>query len=589
MKRVFGNILRIFAAVVACSMVVSCNKEELQGNGISGEVKVDLTFVAKDETATKAENTINDVMVWAFEIDANGNPVDEDGVAVAYVSADFDNTKKSETLTMYIPVSDIERKYRFFAVANVGSFGYLYKAREYGVQPVLELGEHNTYKELSRAAFDATHVASAYSNGNAREASAPMPFSHWKDASFKNGTDNPSTLTIYIYRPVAKTEFWAKVADGSNYTFNVNNIYLYSSKIAIPVQGAVFSDYTGEALAIASSPSIYGDYSDLKVSAQPAPAFLYNTYDNNTPSFTSKVVGATSGLIGSACIYENNHGDSYSQGWQYDFSSPANYTTGSLYMEIHYSYVKKGGNAQDNGEGKCYLPLPRIVRNNNYKINATFDINKEGNLILAYSVEPWTEVSGELEFKYPTIEVSAVKKNTDGTPNYDQPVTKYKANFDYNSTLAPTVEDGAFAFYFKMAQSDIADRKWTVHYTEYTMKDGKWVVDIDSEQGNDFILAVCNNDATGSEKNTILKLENQNHNQVTFTPAGIQYQIRLYPCKPYNENNRKAAEIYITYPALWLGGAADELLINAGGGGTLWTNSGNERYKIGVIQVEDIQ
>lgn len=588
MKRVPENMfMRVCAAVVMCCVMFSCNKYGLQGDGITGEAEVVLSFTVKDESVTKAaENTIKDVKVWAFEMGENGMPVDADGVAAAYIAAEFTNTNTTETLTMYIPVSDEEKKYRFFAVANEKSFGHIYRHREFGgAQQKLVLGQDITYDQLSRAVFDATHVASGTSN-------ASMPFTHWTDASLKNGNSNPYAITVPVYRPVAKTEFHAKVVNGSNYTFKVNSIKLFSSKIAIPVQGAMFSDYTPDNLSSSTSPSIFGDYSDLEVSAQPVPATLYNSYPTGAnPVFTAKEVTETSELIGAASIYENNHGDAYSEGFagetsHYDFTSPANYPTGTIYMEIEYSYEEKIS-GDDSGTGRCYLPLPRIVRNNNYKINATFDMKKEGALILAYSVEPWTVQEDTMEFKYPTIEVSAVKKNSDNTPNYDQPKTQYNAAFFKDGIpieKAPTVEQGAFAFYFKMADSDIETRNWTVHFTEYTMIDGRWIADED--QGDDFVLAVCDDNAADS-KNTVIKDEYGTQNKLTFHPAGNQYQIRLYPKKTYDANCKKAAEIYITYPAEWLGGAADELLINAGGGGTLWTNSGNERYKIGVIQDTD--
>lgn len=573
MKRRFINIiLRLCTAIVVGGIVFSCNKEEFPGNAITGSVKVDFAFEVNDESSTRAENTIKDVKVWAFEIKTDGTPLDENGIASAYVEADFNNTNTVETVSMYIPVSASEKKYRFFAVVNEASFGKVFHAREYGNQTPLVLDGHITYKELSAAVFDATEVASAY----LLDPTAPMPFSHWAEATFKDGDSNPSTITIDVFRPVAKVEFHAKLQDGINYTFKVNGIKLLSSKIAIPVQGAVFSDYSPAELNSATSPSIFGKYADLQVSTQPAPAILYNIFDNNTASFVAKKITESSDLVGSACIFENNHGEEYIAGTT-DTSSPNEYANGTLYLQIDYSYTKKSG-PEDSSSGRCYMPLPRIVRNNIYKINATFDMNKEGMLILAYSVEDWTTIEGQLNFTYPTVEISAVKKNADNTLYYGQPVCNRDNSFAYNGTDAPTINDGAFAFYFKMEGLDGVTRPWTVHYTEYTHNGSEWV--LDTEQKDDFELAVCKGD-----ESDIIKSGDEH--KLTFDPAGHQYQIRLYP-KKNKGTSVKAADIYITYPAEWLGGAADELLINAGGGGTLWTNSGGERYKIRVIQGDDI-
>ncbi|MBO5920542.1 MAG: hypothetical protein J6Q34_08670 [Bacteroidales bacterium] len=574
MMRHFINILFwLCSACTLCVVANSCNKEQLQGNGQNDTVKVELAFSVGDEQATKATSTIGNVMVWAFEIDNNGNPVDANGAAAAYVSAEFNNSRTTEVVGMYIPVFENERHYRFFAVVNKGALGKIYKAHERDEQQLLVLDSHTTYNQLSTAVFGEFDAVAA---------NTLMPFSHWKDATFKKGMDNPATIRIEVFRPVAKSDFYAKTADGANYSFYVEQIKLFSSKIAIPVEGALFSDYTGENLENATSPSIFGDYSGLQVSTQPQPATLYNSFENNTPIFVKKEITESKSLVGWAFIYENNHGDEWSSNYNagYDPTLAENYPTGSLYLEISYSYSKLD-NGDDSGSGKCYMPLPRIVRNNNYMINAIFDINKEGALVISYSVQPWTEVNEQLDFKYPTVEISAVKKHSDGTPDYDQPVTRYNSKFFNNDSQAPDVDGGAFAFYFKMAQSDVADRQWTVHHTEYTLIDGTWVAD--NEQGDDFILAVCQED-----NDNIIKNEGTNQNKVTFTPHNILYQIRLYPKKAASNGVLKGADIYITYPASWLGGNADELLINAGGGGTLWSNSGGERYKIRVIQGEDM-
>ena len=156
----------------------------------------------------------------------------------------------------------------------------------------------------------------------------------------------------------------------------------------------------------------------------------------------------------------------------------------------------------------------------------------------------------------------------------------YNNGFNNNTTTAPTMAEGAFALRFKMEASSVTDRDWTVHIKEYTQNgNGEWV--LDTEQSDDFNLVVCNND-----DNKIIK-ETGGAVKHTFTPAGTEYQIRVYP-KNAKGTSTKAAKIFITYPASWLGGQSDELLINTGGGGTLWTNSGGERYAIMVVQGNDI-
>ena len=40
-----------------------------------------------------------------------------------------------------------------------------------------------------------------------------------------------------------------------------------------------------------------------------------------------------------------------------------------------------------------YVPLPKVVRNHDYRVNATVSVNVDGYLIVNYIVTDWTEAT----------------------------------------------------------------------------------------------------------------------------------------------------------------------------------------------------
>lgn len=582
-------ILRIQFLLFAV-LFLSCTKEPV-GVGNKGELlgyrTVEIGINLQGEKETKAGedntgNTIKDIKVWAFAVKGNGqSAVVMDEKAVAFATATSSEGSIS-SLYMELPIYSDVQWYRFFAVANESLLGKVYKARVIGDNNEVEiaLDENIQYYTLSRAVFDSNKEGGIMWKSTTNES---MPFTHWTDfnLSANSSVDQP-TVAINLYRTVAKTVFNAKLSEGSagNANLIINAINLRAGQdLAVAVQGALFSDVTD--VNNATAPGIFGNYSNFKPGY--VTGCLNNNFDEGAVAFIPVTVNTKDNftLVASTYLYENHRGETYSQGVT-NTASAADYTAGVYYLEVVYDYTI--GNSSEtplkSGKGQCYLPLPAIVRNHKYTINATFDVTNEGSIILAsYDVQAWDEITDELDFSYPTISVWAVK-TAGGNLDYSKPTMQFKNGFDYNSTSQttddgsfPTIENGAFAFNFRMEPGDNA-KTWTAHLHESGSGNfGMAVFRIETNDRKTFIHSGPSITIGDDESE-------KNH--------GVQYEIRVYPIKNYSSTTAKSADVFITYLAPWLGGAADELLINATSGGTLWADSGGERHKITVTQTEDL-
>lgn len=573
-------ILRIQFLLFAV-LLLSCTKEPV-GVGNKGELlgyrTVEIGINLQGEKETKADDitgsTITEIKVWAFAVTGEGeSAVVMDEKAVAFAKATSSEGSIS-SLYMELPIYSDVQWYRFFAVANESLLGKVYKARVIGDNNEVEidLDENIQYYTLSRAVFDSNKEGGIMWKSTTNES---MPFTHWTDFQLSDKSGAEATININLYRTVAKTVFNAKLSETSanNANLTIKTISLRAGQdLAVAVQGALFSDL--ENVNDATTPGIFGNYSNFKPGY--VTGHLNNNYAQGAVTFSPVDITSKDNfqLVGSTYLYENHRGETYTSGVT-NTASAADYTAGVYYLEVDYTY-KIGSSSETplkSGNGKCYLPLPAIVRNHKYTINATFDVTNEGSIILAsYDVAAWDEVEENLQFTYPTISVWAVKETADDKLDYSKPTMQYKSDFNYTTTF-PTINDGAFAFNFRMESGDNA-KEWTAHLQE-------------SGIGN-FGMAVFRVETNGSKtfihSGTSITI-GDDHSEMNH---GVQYEIRVYPKEKYSSTTAKSADIYITYMAPWLGGAADELLINATSGGTLWADSGGERYKITVTQTEDL-
>ena len=571
MREIF-KISALVAAFFAMLALVSCSKtgpaaeEYAEDEKIAIEVRVNASAEVTVKSGDTQGSTIDSLKVWGYEITGGNTSPAPDALPVVF------GKFVGGSGTIHMLASCVGKTYRFMAVANDALFGKMYKAREhYGAEEPLALNSHLTYKELSTAVFDASSgndgIFNFFPNGNSPES---MPFSHWTDVTIEE-----STLPITVFRPVAKTQLFAKLTNANDGILLIESASIKSAhNFAVPNEGFLFSSANATDLpntATTKIPAYWGEYNDLTVSVPDIR--LKNNTDGNSIDFVEKEVTRTDDtFIGSTFLYENNNGEEWSTA---SHTSTDAYDYGAYYMEINYSYGpdSNGDGTIDNEtekRGKNYIPLPATIRNRDYKINATFDISR-GLINVAFTVSDWEQTdigsgqSGEngsgddvqdVEFAYPTFEIWPVKTIPDTDPveyDYSQPV----ACFNDTGNAA---KDAPFQFYFRMQEYD--DREWTVK--------------IDNTE------------------NFWIKVEKYDPNNYNWTTNGIDetntakgqlYRISIYPEDNYT--GVKTTNVMITYYASWLGGS-DHLLINSGGGGTLWSNSGHERHQILVTQGADI-
>ncbi len=587
MKRIFDIL-----AIVLLLLATACSKEDISGNAGGNGIKISLLM--NDEVTVKGDdtqgNTITDFSVWAYPITSTiVNDITIETIADDALPAAYGTVNGSSTITLNVPPDfpGANMKYRFMAVANKAKLGKILKSRtNYGAAVEMELNEHLTYKELSTAVFDAKTGIMASIPGS--DAASSMPFAHWKDVTVEEST---TEIPIPVYRSVAKATFKAKLIDGSGDAdlLVINSVTIKSAhNYHIPQQGFVFSPI--ENINGANAPEIFGNYNDLEIAQNINIGLITSDIKIKKEASAGILANATAGTF----LYENHNGDAWPGGGEPSPSSsdPNTYDYGAYYLEISYQYGQDSnsdGTIDDTPKSRTnYVPLPPVVRNRSYIVDAAFDIRR-GNIILNYSVKNWQQDdiangnSGEngagddvqnVEFSYPTFEIWPVKTIPDTNPaeyDYSQPLA-------CNNRTGNATKDAPFQFYFRM--QNYSNKSWTISLADGN-DDGTGI----TEENYSFSIKVEKSDNNTTTCNWIE--ETIVDNKFTKNSAGDLYRISITANKELLNATTTTANVIITYYASWLGGN-DHLLINSGGGGTLWSNSGHERHQILVTQGADI-
>ena len=574
MREIF-KISALVAAFFAMLALVSCSKtgpvaeEYAEDEKIAIEVRVNAGAEVTVKSGDNQGNTINNFKVWAYEITGENTAPAQDALPVVF--GEFNNGNSG---TIHMLATCVGKKYRFMAVANETLFGKMYKAREhYGAEEPLALNSHLTYKELSTAVFDASAgnegIFESFPNG---DSPASMPFSHWTDVIIEQGT---TTLEIQVFRPVAKTQLFAKLKKATDGLLQITNVSIKTAKdFPVPNEGFLFSSATEENLPNnITAPAYWGEYNDVTVSVPDIG--LKNTGTNGTLSYTIKNINSEdSTFVGSTFLYENNNGDNWKTA---SHTNPNAYNTGAYYMEIGYKYGtdKDSNNEFDESpkQATSYVPLPAIVRNRDYKIDATFDIST-GIITVKFSVNNWITDGNtqDVEFAYPTFEIWPVKTKPGSNPveyDYSKPIAQH------HKTGETVDAAGAFQFYFKMQP--------------YTSNDINriWTISISNDDEFSILVEKSSSESNSSSEQMAGDWSVVNTMTMTYEAAGKLYRISIYPNESYSTQGAATTNVMITYPASWISGS-DHLLINSGGGGTLWSDSGHERHQILVTQGADL-
>ena len=416
--------LAVLAAVVCtAALLTSCIKEE------SYEVEMaqlDVTFDTRaDEEDTSGSQQqgdgIKDVMLWAFKctLDANDTPTDVTETATGWRHVQNVNANGSLTnIHLPLPIcgdgtsSKASQSYVVVAVINTEQFGET---------SIGGFSRATTYKQLTEGTFDASGTL-FWKYQPYELLPEHMPVSSWATITVTNENTHPNhclELTLPTYRAVAKVQlnmnksndnFGVVVTDvkiKSNLAPNRGCILSKSSQVPTAsaakrlcypnqIDGPQWWGTPSEDAAeiqLANSPDIDGETGAVTTSFLPAGAF----YDDDPTVYSP---------IGSAFLYENK-AEPVDAGTEYD-TEP---TSGNgYYMEITYvfnrNYKDADGNdlmwnddntfnasLTGNETVTRYVPLPKIVRNHDYRVNATVSVNVNGYLIVNYKVTEWETAS----------------------------------------------------------------------------------------------------------------------------------------------------------------------------------------------------
>ena len=424
--------LAVLAAVVCtAALLTSCIKEESYEVDMA---QLDVTFDTRaDEEDTSGSQQqgdgIQDVMLWAFKCTLNDDgtlkTVDED-TATGWRHVQNVNANGSLTnIHLPLPIcgdgksTTASQSYVVVAVINTEQFG---------TTDIGGFSRATTYTQLTTGTFDASGTLFwKYRPDDEDLVPEDMPVSSWATITVTNENTHPNhclALTLPTYRAVAKVQLNMNKSN-DNFGVVVTDVKIKSN--LAPNQGCI--------LSMSSQVPSTGATKRLCYPNQIAGPQWWGTptYDDNIivqlcNSTNGDIEGPEGGetdanleseylatsiteiddynWVGSAFLYENN-AEPVDTGTEY-YPEP---TSGNgYYMAITYVFNRnyKDANGKDlmwnddetfnasltgNETVTRYVPLPKIVRNHDYRVNATVSVNVNGYLIVNYKVTKWETAS----------------------------------------------------------------------------------------------------------------------------------------------------------------------------------------------------
>ena len=423
--------LAVLAAVVCtAALLTSCIKEESYEVDMA---QLDVTFDTRaDEEDTSGSQQqgdgIKDVMLWAFKCTLNSDDTPTGVTETATGWRHVQNVNANGSLTnIHLPLPicgdgkspTASQSYVVVAVINTEQFGTTSINGGFS--------RATTYTDLTEGTFDASGTLFwGYRPDDEDLVPEDMPVSSWATITVTNENthaDNCLALTLPTYRAVAKVQLNMNKSN-DNFGVVVTDVKIKSK--SAPTQGLILSK--------SSQVPSTGDAKRLCYPNQTAGPEWWGTptYANTTVQLCNSTNGDIEGSegdetdanleseylatsiteiddytwVGSAFLYENN-AEPVDVGTEY-YPEP---TSGNgYYMVITYVFNRNYKNADGkdlmwnddntfntslpgNETVTRYVPLPKIVRNHDYRVNATVSVNVNGYLIVNYKVTEWEPAS----------------------------------------------------------------------------------------------------------------------------------------------------------------------------------------------------
>lgn len=403
---------KIFAlAICLAAFFNSCVKEEIR---IREEIQFDVNLTRAGETSSQQGDEIDDVMIWAFDVNDQMNCVGWR----TYTAPD--NTYN--TISLHIPAKTCGTNggtYRLVAVLNKSQFTD-------AAGNVIPLGRNTTYNDLISGKFvSSTVMNSAIIESNPGTPDV-MPISHWMDVDVKTtntheqNTDNSwmcKSVEMPVYRTVAKSQF-LMAKKGTNASFDLKVVSLKLINNAMPTDGLILSSV--ENVTSATQPAWFNSHTPTIPSENAA--VTYTLVDATTKETANKAVTvskslenhpvpanggtvtqdflntyyASYDLIGSHFIYETTDVVPFVD--NSDTQPVA--TDKGYYYEVIYTV--------DGAPYTRYVGInSQIVRNHDYQVRALVEAG--GKMQLSLVVNDWDDVENNWNF---TDNVSATGRLT---------------------------------------------------------------------------------------------------------------------------------------------------------------------------------
>ena len=354
----------------------------------------DDTTNSTEDSKLKQGNGIKDVMVWAFQLKADGTDVLQD-TAIGWRYVPNANTEQSVSVHVPLPVCNNEPQwYMLVAIINTAEFGTTFNSS-------------TTYSQLKTMTFDASDRTFWKSYPN-EPGLLPkdMPVSNWAKFLINNTNTHANnrcyTLNMPVYRAVAKTQLFVSKTS-NDYALEITSASVHAG--SAPKKGFVLSataenrtGANGEDAQIgnpelSTTPTWYGTFDtadmaqftkSLKNTTTPAATEGGQpTYEFTEVSLPKSVEDYTDVWAGSLFLYENKADGRVANYANYNYkANPAEVEgyNNHYYMQINYTI---DGKEQQPG----YVPLPAAVRNHDYQVHATVDAG--GEMTLELNVIKW--------------------------------------------------------------------------------------------------------------------------------------------------------------------------------------------------------
>lgn len=395
MKKVY-----LLLTAICLAALTGCIKEEPYTLE-TATLEVNLTRADGDATESAGSQEqgdgIKDVMVWAFQCDANGVVEDEQQTAVGWRTEYNVDTYQSVSVHVPLPVCNDEQWYILVAVLNTSEFG------------TATFNSSTTYNQLKAMTFDASSRNFWKSYPNDTELNPEdMPVSNWAKFLLKNTNTHANnqcyTLNMPVYRAVAKTQLFVS-KESNDYALEITSASVHAG--SAPTKGFVLSatpeNRTGTnnedaqignpENSATATPTWYGTFAtndmaeftqSLKNTTTPAATEGGQpTYEFTKVLLPKSVEDYTDVWAGSLFLYENAADGRVTDYANYNYkANPAEVEgyNNHYYMQINY---KIDGKEQPAG----YVPLPAAVRNHDYQVHLTVDAG--GEMTLTLNVIEW--------------------------------------------------------------------------------------------------------------------------------------------------------------------------------------------------------